>query len=160
MKTSFSITHPGWRRYLLKIVCSSIQQIGHTRYLMIHMKYCDGGSLRTSIESNAFSGKLDSVWEVFRCVLRGLEFIHSKDLIHRDIKPVSAEIFKNFVRKIFSSLQTGCQRSLILAWPQARCSASIRTHRVLNGTWLRRPTERPTRRKSTSTGELLSFHNQ
>lgn len=56
--------------------------------LIIQMEYCSGGSLRDRLDKGKMCAS--EVFRILQEVLCGLEYIHSIDLIHRDIKPVSA----------------------------------------------------------------------
>lgn len=54
-------------------------------HLNIFLEYVPGGSLVTVLrEFGAFAEPLTCIW--LRQILRGLEYLHSKDIIHRDIK--------------------------------------------------------------------------
>lgn len=54
------------------------------------MEYADGGDLREVIakaeKSNRFLPESD-IWRVCRNCAEGLSFMHSKNIIHMDIKP-------------------------------------------------------------------------
>lgn len=57
----------------------------------LRMEYCDGGDVYEYIKKNGrdfqFSKeKYDFLWEFCNQVARGLEYIHDKNIIHRDIK--------------------------------------------------------------------------
>lgn len=59
-----------------------------TRCLFIQMEYCDKGTLEQWIDKRR--GKepdKDLALEFFQQIVTGVHYIHSKDLIHRDLKP-------------------------------------------------------------------------
>ena len=55
------------------------------------MEYCDGGDVYEYLKQNCCDFKYDKqkynfLWEFCQQVPRGLEYIHEKNIIHRDIK--------------------------------------------------------------------------
>lgn len=62
------------------------------KFFVIIMEYCERGSLRDVIKQGLLRLDDASMWIMFRGILLGLEYIHGKELIHRDLKPVSAAL--------------------------------------------------------------------
>nr|XP_055026882.1 protein kinase containing Z-DNA binding domains [Misgurnus anguillicaudatus] len=59
-------------------------------YLFIQMDFCEGGTLTTWIEERNFTEKqrtTDEIYKIFYEIVSGVEYIHSKKFIHRDLKP-------------------------------------------------------------------------
>ncbi|KAM9466936.1 protein kinase containing Z-DNA binding domains [Clarias gariepinus] len=59
-------------------------------YLFIQMEFCEGGTLTSWIEDRNFMRKQRNTVEtnkIFYEIIRGVEYIHSEKLIHRDLKP-------------------------------------------------------------------------
>lgn len=57
-------------------------------YLFIKMDFCQGGSLVELVESCELHGNLQRIWRIVASTLDALTFIHQRNIIHRDIKPV------------------------------------------------------------------------
>lgn len=49
------------------------------------MQFCDGGTLKDWISKNTGRRKAMAL-EIFQQIVCGVEYIHSKELIHRDLK--------------------------------------------------------------------------
>ncbi|KAI3383242.1 hypothetical protein SNEBB_000243 [Seison nebaliae] len=90
--------------------------------LYIQMEYCEKGTLKEMIEKNMFQNNSSLIFKIFRDILLGLEHIHNKGIIHRDVKPANIFIdkrlnaklgdfglamFDNSSRSIFPSIKTG-----------------------------------------------------
>lgn len=66
---------------------------GQLQFLYIQMEYCENQTLRQLIDSAELWKNEDRAWRLFREIAEGLEHIHSKGMIHRDLKP--GNIFLN-----------------------------------------------------------------
>ncbi|XP_028647008.1 interferon-induced, double-stranded RNA-activated protein kinase-like isoform X1 [Erpetoichthys calabaricus] len=55
-------------------------------YLYIQMKYCDKGTLKDWIYGNPKKSKMKAL-HMFKQIVAGVGYIHSHNLIHRDLKP-------------------------------------------------------------------------
>lgn len=65
------------------------------RHLMIQLEFCDGGNLRNLMKNKPFHSLSDErLWTIIHEILQGLHYIHSKQLIHRDIKPARSRLQK------------------------------------------------------------------
>ncbi len=84
------LTHPN------VVTIYSFEQVGDLYFIV--MEYIDGKSLKTMIES----GELDikESLEIFKQILAGVSFAHSRGVIHRDIKPANVLITKTGIAKI------------------------------------------------------------
>ncbi|KAI9022561.1 kinase-like domain-containing protein [Hyaloraphidium curvatum] len=75
------------------------EQRGH---LYLQMELCAGGSLQAYLEENA--GRSDftetRIWRTLGEIAQGLAHIHSKDIIHLDIKPANIFIVPSWKLKI------------------------------------------------------------
>ncbi|XP_059104720.1 interferon-induced, double-stranded RNA-activated protein kinase [Peromyscus eremicus] len=59
-----------------------------TRCLFIQMEFCDKGTLEQWLENGMLSNTdKDLLLELFEQITTGVDYIHSKGLIHRDLKP-------------------------------------------------------------------------
>jgi len=64
--------------------------------LCIVMEYCDNGDLQSKINTAKKSQKFtkeDDIWSIFYQMVLGLQSLHKKQIIHRDIK--CANVFLN-----------------------------------------------------------------
>nr|CAH68525.1 Z-DNA binding protein kinase [Danio rerio] len=62
----------------------------HRTYLFIQMEFCEGGTLTSWIGERNYGGKQRIPLEIHRIfyeISSGVEYIHSNNLIHRDLKP-------------------------------------------------------------------------
>ncbi|KAA0183696.1 hypothetical protein HAZT_HAZT006915 [Hyalella azteca] len=55
-------------------------------YLFIQMEYCANNTLKHAIDDNLYT-KDSRLWRMFRGIISGLDYMHSKNVIHRDLKP-------------------------------------------------------------------------
>eukprot|EP00930_Biecheleria_cincta_P100094 TRINITY_DN91702_c0_g1_i1.p1 TRINITY_DN91702_c0_g1~~TRINITY_DN91702_c0_g1_i1.p1 ORF type:complete len:579 (+),score=93.27 TRINITY_DN91702_c0_g1_i1:129-1865(+) len=55
-------------------------------YFMIIMEYCPEGDLKEKIESDFFSFTEDWVRTIFAQLIQAVQYLHSKNVIHRDLK--------------------------------------------------------------------------
>lgn len=66
--------------------------------LYIQMEYCEGKTLREAIDNKILTN--DQKWKLITQLLEAVRFIHSKKLIHRDIKPGNIFLDANFNVKL------------------------------------------------------------
>lgn len=69
------------------------------QYLYIQMDYCQG-TIRDAIDEGTLFKDQDNIWRVFGQILDGLLYIHSKDILHRDLKPTNIFLDENKEAKI------------------------------------------------------------
>lgn len=67
--------------------------------LYIKMEFCDE-TLREAIDNGRLIDNDEKVWSFFRQIVKGLEYIHSKGITHRDLKPDNIFITQQDVVKI------------------------------------------------------------
>ncbi|XP_026079185.1 interferon-induced, double-stranded RNA-activated protein kinase-like isoform X1 [Carassius auratus] len=72
---------------------SGVESLGVTdsgTYLFIQMEFCEGGTLTDWIQARNDLKKQRTMMEIHKIfyeIITGVEFIHAKNLIHRDLKP-------------------------------------------------------------------------
>ncbi|XP_069881477.1 interferon-induced, double-stranded RNA-activated protein kinase isoform X4 [Dipodomys merriami] len=73
---------------ILEICHLNLNVISKTKCLFIQMEFCDKGTLEQRIEAGRLN-KLDKTMalNLFEQIVTGVAYIHSKGLIHRDLKP-------------------------------------------------------------------------
>lgn len=79
----------GWFYTLILILLSRSDQDPSQKFLYIEMELCSSGTLQLWIENENKSQSHDRKEEslrIFRQVVRGVEYIHANDFIHRDLK--------------------------------------------------------------------------
>ena len=64
--------------------------VADPKYLYIEMEHCPQGDLRNWLDENIDCNSEDQ-YSIMNQMIRGIVFLHEKDLIHRDLKP--AKIF-------------------------------------------------------------------
>ena len=67
------------------------------------MEYADGGDLSAKIEIHSKQNRLipeNDIWNLFLQLCNGLSYLHSKNIIHRDIKSQNVFLTKNGVVKL------------------------------------------------------------
>lgn len=82
-----SLCSPHIVRYYESFLCNS----GGDESLNIVMEYCNGGDLQTMLKKYGKPLPEDRVWKLFIQISLGLYSLHSKKILHRDIK--TANIF-------------------------------------------------------------------
>ena len=70
---------------------------GSSRTLYIAMELCEGKSLRMIIKQGSLT-EIAEIWRLFGQIVEGLAYIHSKELIHRDLKPDNIFLEKDNIR--------------------------------------------------------------
>ena len=58
-----------------------------TKELCIYMEFCGNGTLKDHVESNQNFGTESDVCKLIQQLSSALEYIHKKDIAHRDLKP-------------------------------------------------------------------------
>jgi NIMA (never in mitosis gene a)-related kinase len=69
----------------------------------IVLEYCPMGDLNSLVEKQKIAGKpfVDNLlWKIFIHLCLGIEYLHSKDIIHRDLKTLNVFMVKESVAKI------------------------------------------------------------
>jgi serine/threonine protein kinase len=62
------------------------------------MEYCEKGSLDQLLANEKLS--MSTKLSILRDIARGMEFLHSKNILHRDLKPANVMIDKNYIAKV------------------------------------------------------------
>lgn len=65
------------------------------------MEYCEGGDLALLLKQQSNRPlKEDKIWKIFLQICLGLEYIHSKRILHRDIKTLNIFLTRDEMVKI------------------------------------------------------------
>lgn len=72
---------------------------GSLRYLFIQMEYIRNGTLSDYIQRRDSVERLATL-QIFQQIVRGLEYVHSKGVVHRDLKPTNIFVADDLVFKI------------------------------------------------------------
>ena len=89
------LNHPNLIQYYKSFI--------HKNKLCIIMEYADGGDLSSKIEMHCKQNRLipeNDIWNLFLQLCNGLFYLHSKNIIHRDIKSQNVFLTKNGVVKL------------------------------------------------------------
>ena len=70
---------------IVKYLSSYLDQ--STKKLCIYMEFCGNGTLKDHVGSNKNFGTESDVCKLIQQLSSALEYIHKKDIAHRDIKP-------------------------------------------------------------------------
>ena len=90
-------------------IYSCEQNLGHQQIprslrgkaaLFIQMEFCDNKTLRNLIDGKTLYRNLNLIKTLLRQIIDALEFIHSKEVIHRDLKPTNIFLTSENVPKI------------------------------------------------------------
>jgi serine/threonine protein kinase len=69
----------------------------------IVIEYCPSGDLNSVVEKQLISGKPfveNIIWKIFINMALGLQYLHSKEIIHRDLKSLNIFMMKDNTAKI------------------------------------------------------------
>lgn len=77
--------------YIVKYFESFVEE----NNLYIIMEYCEKGDVSKLIRSRTQLFKESKIWEIFLQICLGLEYLHSKKILHRDIKTLNIFLYDN-----------------------------------------------------------------
>ena len=77
---------------------SKEEKLSRIKTIYIQMEYCEGKTLREAIDNRTL--KIEQKWKLITQILEGVKFIHSKGLIHRDLKPGNIFLDNDYNAKI------------------------------------------------------------
>jgi NIMA (never in mitosis gene a)-related kinase len=72
-------------------------------YVFIIMEFCEGGDLKDQIDTNYYEKKIFSnhqILDIMVQICEGLNYLHNRDIIHRDIKSQNIFLTKNNIIRI------------------------------------------------------------
>ena len=75
------------KQYKSPFIVQFIEKIDSMFSKLIIMEYCPQGSLQDILNRKKSALSEFSIQQIMRDVLRGLDYLHSKNILHRDIKP-------------------------------------------------------------------------
>lgn len=78
---------------------SVLDMLVHRDYLIIASEFADGGSLKNWLNRNGSKAPShEKALEMMAGILRGIEHLHSRNVVHRDLKPDNILLQGNFPR--------------------------------------------------------------
>ncbi|MCA0387124.1 MAG: serine/threonine protein kinase [Bacteroidetes bacterium] len=83
-------------KHIVKINEADVYESEGRKVVIIDMEFIGGGSLECQLANTFVSIK--EVRKIFIDILFGLEFAHSKSILHRDVKPANIMIDKNYAK--------------------------------------------------------------
>ncbi|XP_014732081.1 PREDICTED: interferon-induced, double-stranded RNA-activated protein kinase isoform X2 [Sturnus vulgaris] len=94
--------HFSWKGYdYIKDPDSSLNPDRETLCLFIQLEFCEKGTLEKWIAQNREKQQYHAMAQnIFLQIVKGVQYIHSKDLIHRDLKPQNIFISRDDIIKI------------------------------------------------------------
>lgn len=80
--------------YKYKFINIKVTCFRSRKYLFIQMEFCEGGTLTTWIRERT-QRTTREIHKVFYEIVSGVEYVHSKNLIHRDLKVFCLLLYLN-----------------------------------------------------------------
>jgi len=81
-----------------KFVVKYLESFVYNNNLNIVMEYCDGGDLSLYFKEYLKDGKFlpeEKIWKIFIQICLGINYIHSKKILHRDLKTMNIFLMKD-----------------------------------------------------------------